>query len=365
MLDPWGETITFYSSPSRRESAGDLVPADALRALQAENLALKTALEAERSRFRSLVQSCAQIVWVMDGKGRIAIQSRAGPSLDWNDREAIHPDDHTRALAAWRAATRDRSAFRQELRLRCPQQGRYLWMDVCAVPSADDAGGIREWIGMCTDITATREAAAHRELLLAELDHRAKNTLAVVQSIAAHTWRTIASPARFHDVFMGRLHSLARAHDLLTQERWEGAGLAELIRSALSPYDAGGRGGRLALEGPRVRLAPVAATTLAIVFHELATNAAQYGALTSRQGRIGVAWQTSAADSGAESATLTVTWTECGGPPVEPPGRRGFGTRLIERSIPIELGGRSNLEFLHEGLCCRLWLPLSEKVALA
>lgn len=364
MLGPWGEAITSDSSPPRREAAGDSVPADALRALQEENRSLREALEAERVRFRSLVRSCAQVVWVMDAGGRIAIQSGSGPGLDWNDRDAVHPDDRLRAQAAWTAAARDRSAFKQELRLRA-LDGRYLWMHVCAVPTADEGGRIREWIGMCTDVTETREAAAHRELLLAELDHRAKNTLAVVQSIAAHTWRSIRTPVRFHDVFMGRLHSLARAHDLLTQERWEGAGLAELIRSALSPYDAGGRSARLALEGPRVRLAPVAATTLAIVFHELATNAAQYGALTNGKGRIGVAWQTAEAECAADSAALMVTWTECGGPPVAPPGQRGFGTRLIERSIPIELGGRSHLEFLQEGLRCRFWLPLSDKVALA
>lgn len=318
--------------------------------------------ELHGARYQSLVQSAAQIVWTMDAGGAITVQSASEGNLKWDDHGAIHPGDLDRMRQAWRAAGGARSVFVEELRLR-RRDGRYRIMVVRAVPIVGEEDEIREWVGMCTDVTSEREAAAHRELLLAELDHRVKNMLAVVQSIAMHTQRTVDAPARFHEVFMGRLHSLARAHDLLTREKWEGTGLEDLIRAALSPYEAAGAvGARVAVDGPRVRLAPVIATSLAMAFHELAANAVQYGALANGAGRVAVAWRPAETEA---VPSVELTWVERGGPPVVEPTRRGFGTRLVERSIPIELGGRARLDFLREGLQCRLWLPLSDKVVLA
>jgi two-component sensor histidine kinase len=214
---------------------------------------------------------------------------------------------------------------------------------------------------MNIDITEARRASEHRELLLDELNHRVKNTLAVVQSIAMHTQRSVESQERFSEVFAGRLQALARAHDLLTAEKWDGTWLADVVRTALSPY-CGGRAEapQVSVEGPGVRLAPMVAVSLSMAFHELATNAAKYGALSNDSGRLQVAWRS----EGSSPPVILLEWIERDGPVVVAPRRRGFGSRLIERNVPIELGGRACLEFAPAGVHCRLWLPLSPKVSL-
>ena len=249
-------------------------------------------------------------------------------------------------MAAIAEAVRSRGVFELEHRvLRI--DGSAGWIQSRAIPLLDADGEIAEWCGMASDVTERRRAEEHRKMLMAELDHRVKNTLAAVQSLAA--W-TLAPDAR-HMALRGRLAALAHAHNLLAASQWEGAGLAGVVEAALAPY----RGERVALAGPDVRLGPQAAQTLSMALHELATNAAKYGALSSSQGRLEVAWQVAPC---ADGRRLTLTWQETGGPPVRKPERTGFGSKLIEQGLAYELDGEAELDYRPEGLRCRLAIPL-------
>jgi two-component sensor histidine kinase len=204
-------------------------------------------------------------------------------------------------------------------------------------------------------------ADQHQQLLMNELNHRVKNTLATVQSIAMQTSRSARESTQFAEVFLARINALARAHELLSEASWEGAPLAEVILRTVAPYVADGDG-RVALSGPSIQLGPNAAVTLNMAFHELATNAAKYGSLSAPGGRVEVAWSLA---PGAGSVTVTIDWRESGGPTVAEPVRRGFGSRLIEQALAREFDGHVELTFAPAGLCCRMRLPLSAKMRAA
>jgi PAS domain S-box-containing protein len=208
------------------------------------------------------------------------------------------------------------------------------------------------------DITERKRAEEHQSLLLSELVHRVKNTLAVVQSIAAQT-RHSSAPEGFYDTFVGRLTALGAAHDLLTRSEWEGARLADVIRCGLEPYSGFGTDERWTMEGPPIWLAPNEAVTLSLAFHELTTNAAKHGALSDVSGRITVRWQVQPEDKPAE---LAIHWCERGGPAVITPSRRGFGSRLLERAVAHELGGETRMHFDPAGAECRFRMPLSPRI---
>jgi two-component sensor histidine kinase len=204
------------------------------------------------------------------------------------------------------------------------------------------------------DITERKLAEERRQLLLNELNHRVKNTLATVQSIAALTVRSAPTAQAFHESFTARLIALSGTHNLLTNEGWEGTWLRGLVEKELAPYANTGRR-RFTLRGERVRMSPQAAVALGLAFHELTTNAAKYGALSVPDGHIRVSWET---DRSGPAPALRVVWSETGGPAVSPPTRRGFGSRLIERGIAQELDGEVKLAFEPTGLRCSFVLPL-------
>jgi two-component sensor histidine kinase len=205
-------------------------------------------------------------------------------------------------------------------------------------------------------------ADQHQQLLLNELNHRVKNTLATVQSIAMQTSRNAHEPARFAEAFTARIGALARAHELLSEASWDGALLRDVIRQTLAPYVAQSGEGRVSLAGPAIHLGPNAAVTLNMAFHELATNAAKYGALSVDAGRVEVTWRL---EDGAGPAILGLEWRETGGPPVTEPVRRGFGSRLIEQALAREFEGEAELSFVPAGVICRMRLPLSAKMRRA
>jgi len=209
---------------------------------------------------------------------------------------------------------------------------------------------------LSADVAVRRQAEERRRLLTAELDHRVKNTLATVQALASLTLRGSESPDTFRKTFEARLQAMARGHDLLARGGWEGASLREIVREMLAPY-ADADGERVLASGPTVRLVPAAATTLTMVLHELATNAAKHGALSTATGRVALDWRS---DGGA----VELRWAESAGPPVQAPTRRGFGSTLIEQGIASGLGGEARFDFVPAGLVCTMRLPLSDKVAL-
>ncbi|HEX8192027.1 MAG TPA: HWE histidine kinase domain-containing protein [Allosphingosinicella sp.] len=209
-----------------------------------------------------------------------------------------------------------------------------------------------EQVGRVLERKRTEE---HQRLLLNELNHRVKNTLAVIQSIAQQTFRGDAAAPEARQAFESRLTALAAAHDLLTGRNWEAASLRAVIDRAGIGCGAGSD--RIRVRGEDIELAPRTAVSIAMALHELCTNAVKYGALSGEEGRVTVAWTVSGA---AGARRLSLSWTEDGGPPVLPPSRRGFGSRMIERGLASELGGTAELLFREEGVICRVEAPLPE-----
>jgi two-component sensor histidine kinase len=198
------------------------------------------------------------------------------------------------------------------------------------------------------DVTDQRAFEERQTLLIHELNHRVKNTLALVQALALQSFRAGRTPAQGQDAFQSRLASLAAAHDLLSREQWEGATLDELIADATRVYGEGP--GRIHVAGPRVVVTPKAAIALVLALHELGTNAAKYGALSVPDGRVDLNWE-------IEDGRLRIEWRESGGPPVSAPSRRGFGLRMIERALASDLSGTATIVFAPEGLLCRIDAP--------
>ena len=200
-----------------------------------------------------------------------------------------------------------------------------------ARPITDAAGKIIGAVQISLDITERKRGEEQRKLLVNELNHRVKNTLAVVQSIASQTLRSATSLPEAGRSLASRLVSLAKAHDILTQENWSGADLKDLIAASLTPHAGLDR---FQLSGDSVWLPPTLALSLAMALHELTTNAIKYGALSTGRGTVSISWTTS---SQAEGRRLRIEWREQGGPPVAPAERKGFGTRMLERILDPEV----------------------------
>jgi len=259
----------------------------------------------------------------------------------------------------------DREAFRKQVagelefysveKRLIRRDGTILWVSVRSSPVRSASGQLLYVVRVVQDITERKRAERRQKLLIDELNHRVKNTLATVQSLAAQSARGGPSPADFRERFEGRLIALSKAHDQLTMYHWESADLRELVTGSLAPY-AGVE--RVVLRGEDVVLRPRAVLTLAMAFHELTTNAAKYGALSAPCGRIEIRWQPVRPQGGDGRAELQIEWQEEGGPAVEEPQQRGFGSKLIEGSVAAELGGSARLLFAPEGLRCKMRIPL-------
>jgi two-component sensor histidine kinase len=231
---------------------------------------------------------------------------------------------------------------------------RPLWRTL-AITSA--IGGILLLIGLAFAVrmaTTIARGELLQELLVEELNHRVKNTLAILQSIAAQTFRSASRPER--DKFEGRLRALAEAHNLLSTEKWQGSDLQDVIGRVLQPYLLN-NSERLRMFGPKVPLAPRPAVVLSMILHEIATNAAKYGALSNDTGTVTLDWEVIEEDA---KRKLRLIWTEAGGPPVSAPVQRGFGSRLIERSARDQLGGEATVDFLPRGVVCTVTVALED-----
>jgi two-component sensor histidine kinase len=222
-----------------------------------------------------------------------------------------------------------------------------------ATQAAIAIGNARLYRAAQDEIEHRRKAEARQRLLMAELDHRVRNTLAVVQALATQVRRNDPEMA----AFQGRLKALAQAYEVMSAGGWESAELGALLRRQLAAFDPAGR---IGLSGPEIRLSARAAQSLVMAVHELATNAAKYGALSTPAGRIDVAWRAEERD-GEES--LVLSWKEREGPPVAPPQRRGVGAFLIEQGLAHELGGSARLSFEPGGAACEFVLPFRSVVA--
>jgi len=235
------------------------------------------------------------------------------------------------------------------------KDGRFYPVAFTASPVHDEAARTIGTILEIRDIGAEKQAQERQQLLINELNHRVKNTLATVQSIASQTLRNAPDLQEAKDSLEGRLIALARAHDVLTRESWEGAELREIVAQTVAPYSSRGEN-RLHARGPEMRLPPRMALALAMALQELATNAVKYGALSNATGEIAINWSV---DGSRSPAHLRLRWEESGGPPVQAPTRRGFGSRLIERSLSHDLGGEVRMTFAPTGLVCTVDAPLA------
>ncbi len=230
-----------------------------------------------------------------------------------------------------------------------------------ALPVRDGSGAIRGCVGVFVDITSRKQAEQRQKLLLNELNHRVKNTLAIAQSIAAHTLREIPEPREFKQAFSARLMTLARAHNVLTRSAWQGAAIGDVVEAATAPFRSN-RISQFECFGPDITFDPNAVVTLSLALHELATNAAKYGALSKLTGRITVQWGLRNDEMTAHKPMIELSWIERGGPTVRPPERRGFGTRLVQASAQ-QLGGSVSLDYPSPGLECRFVIPLPRKTS--
>lgn len=275
--------------------------------------------------------------------------------------DRIHPDDAPDILAtiaAFVAAGPDAAPITIQYRVR-HRDGHWVWIEGRPRILFDAEGQPMSLQDAVRDISERRAAEERQTLMVHELNHRVKNTLATVQSMAMHTQKSAETPAEFADAFNARLMALSHSHDLLTQNSWSGAWLRELVTEHLKPYQ-NANGARFDLAGPDVRVTPKTAVALGMALGELATNAAKYGALSVGQGRVSVGWELQTA---AGSRCLRLVWREYGGPPVRPPTRRGFGSRLIERGLSQELGGSAHLAFRSCGASCEIEFPIASNAA--
>jgi two-component sensor histidine kinase len=227
------------------------------------------------------------------------------------------------------------------------------WYDLHMEPLREVTGASVGLICASVDVTARKEGEVHLRLLMRELTHRSKNLLAVIQAMARQTARRSQSVDKFTEEFAARLQALAASHDLLVQESWHGALLSDLVRSQLGHY-LDRENSQISVDGPGVFLKPEAAQNIGLALHELATNAAKYGALSVPSGHVSITWGW-AQDSSPNAAEII--WVESGGPAVSPPEQRGFGSVVIERNLAKTLDANVHLSFEPNGIQCRIVVP--------
>ena len=231
-------------------------------------------------------------------------------------------------------------------------KGTSKWWDVQVTAINGPEGKPEQILSISRDISDIKAAELKAQLLADELNHRVKNTLAMVQAIANQTLRD-AGDGNSHEKFTARLFALSKTHDILVQTKWTSAGLHELIAGATAAFNDSGR---IRADGPEIELSAKPALALSLAFHELCTNAVKYGALSEDRGSVDITWTLFDAEGGQ---SLRLEWREQGGPPVSAPTRKGFGSRLIERGIMAELGGEVQVEYAQTGLSCRINALLS------
>jgi PAS domain S-box-containing protein len=320
------------------------------------------AVAESEGRFRAIADSTPALIWMTDADGAATFANRYFETKFGRSPQEIMgggwaklvvPEDLKAYLQAFGKAMETRSDFKHFTRA-IDGQGKVLWLRCEGTPRYGPDGEFAGYAGCNVDVTEAMVAQEQQRLLINELNHRVKNTLATVQSIAAQTARRAESPEDFREKFETRLIALSQTHNALTRGGWESAKLSELLAQEFEPY----AGQQVKTDGPDVDLPPRMAVTLGMVFHELATNAAKYGALSSPDGRVRVSWRTVLGP--ADATRLVLQWTEENGPPVRTPSRRGFGSRLIEGSVKGELGGTSRMAFDPEGFNYRLEVTLTD-----
>jgi len=322
------------------------------------------ALREENARSRLILGSAVDYAIItMDSEGCITgwnlgaqqIMGYAEAEILGRSGEVIFTSDDRAqgrfAVELCRAAEHG-SATNERWHLR--RDGTRFWASGTMMPLLDTDGKPEGFLNILRDRTEVRAEVERRELLMAEMDHRIKNTFSTVQAVAIQTGRHAPTTPDFLTTFGARLNALARSHDVLIRGGREGAPLRDMIEGALAAYS--GEAGRVTINGPSVLLAANLVVTVSLAFHELATNAVKYGALSVPGGSVNVAWTIKPA--GRSARRVEIVWRERGGPPVKRPERRGFGSQLLEQGIRSQANGTVHLDYRPEELECHVCLPL-------
>lgn len=284
----------------------------------------------------------------------LPVGSFGGSYEDW--RALVHPDDLEHAESLAMAAIESGDSFIGEWRAK-RADGTWFWILARALIQRDADNRAIRMIGANIDITEQKENEERLRMLSAELDHRVKNVLAIIQSIATQTLRD--APAEHRAALSERLRVLSLTHGILSAEKWRGAGLAQIVREILAPH---ARDGDLpaGLDGPQIVLSPKSAQSLALALGELASNSARHGALRDGKGRIDIRWRSR---TGGDAPSLAITWRESGGAALAgKPAETGLGGQLVQLLIQNDLGGRVETDFAREGLVCEIAIPASHIV---
>jgi PAS domain S-box-containing protein len=328
-------------------------------------------LRRSEERFRLLATSIPQLVfrtwpdgarsWASPQWCAFAGQSFEG-SLGSGWLDAIHPEDREGTLGAWSEA-QVAGEYYFEHRVRRAASGEYRWHQTRAKPVNPEEKQTVDWVGTMTDIHDLRTLKDRQEVLLAELQHRTRNLLAVVQSIARQTREASASLDAFGTEFESRLRALSRVQGLLSRADHGDIDLRTIAEAELEALGDGGLvTGKITVEGPAVALPPTAAQALGLAIHELATNALKYGALAQPSGQLAVSWSV---EEDGPRRLVAFEWRESGVrmPEDGRPKRRGYGSELIERALPYQLHAKTRLEFAPEGVWCTVLTPIGGKRA--
>jgi PAS domain S-box-containing protein len=272
-----------------------------------------------------------------------------GQSFNFLMARGADPDSLARIEAAFAGAVSG-----SEISYR-RKDGSLFWSAIHISPVRNESGKVVQHFASFVDLTDHKLEQAQSRMLIDELNHRVKNTLATVQSIVWQALRNTSDPAVIRESIESRLFALSRSHDLLTLENWEGAGLLDLIKAALEPFGvANGRSEHFVITGGNIRVSPKVALALGIAFHELATNAVKYGAFSNKAGSVLISWSV---EPSPEGNRFRLRWQEKDGPPVTPPSRKGFGSRVIERGLAHELEGTVDLDYRPDGVVCTIDFP--------
>ncbi len=323
------------------------------------------ALSESHNRFRVLADAMPQMVWstLPDGYHDYynarwyeftGMPEGSTDGEEWNGM--FHPDDREPAWASWQRSLETGDPYQIEYRLR-RADGDYRWTLGRALPLRDESGAIVRWFGTCTDIHEQKLASEQREIVAQELSHRIKNIFAVIAGLVGFAARAKPELAGVAEDLRERINALGRAHDFVRPHSAQSRPLAAqnsligLLGELFRPYQAS-EAGRITVTGPDVDIDDRSATPLALLFHELATNATKYGALRNDDGRITI-------DITGEDETIALLWTEIGGPPITAPTTAGFGSQLMEMSAVRQLGGKVTRDWRPEGLAVEIAIPRS------
>jgi PAS domain S-box-containing protein len=331
-----------------------------LRPSESEHHPLREDLAASLQRYETALRGSNVTVYTQDRKLRYTSVSGAmfGRSSDEiigrTEAQLLPPESREAVIALKRAALETGSPQDSEVSINTLSGER--WYDLHIEPLRDIGGTIVGLSCAAVDITERKEGEVHLRLLMRELTHRSKNLLAVIQAMARQTAHHVGSIEAFLEQFSARLQALATSHDLLVQESWYGVSLFELVRSQLGHY-LDSEGPQVSVDGPSVVLKPEAAQSLGLALHELATNAAKYGALSVSGGHVSINWTRLPA---AESNGVEIWWSEERGPKVKAPRKRGFGTMVIQHNLARALDAEVSMSFSPAGLRCRIVIPATQ-----